>query len=184
MRLPRGVRAYVNEAIAVRAGQRVDPLIADVRRLERALEDTTARLDREALQHRAEIEDLRQAQSARVDDLHRRLDDLDRRVRDLEEGHAWHGSLIARMEPQVASFEQRLERAARPIVVQGGVADLPEARELVASVRDEHARVRARLALISSYEERLRLLEEHADRVSTRSGDGGQADRTGDGPTD
>ncbi len=44
----------------------------------------------------------------------------------------------------------------------GSLEDLPESRLLVDVVREEHARVRARLSLVSAYEERLRRLEARA----------------------
>jgi hypothetical protein len=44
-------------------------------------------------------------------------------------------------------------------VLIGALEDLPEARRLVEVIREEHSRVRARLALVSAYEERLRRLE-------------------------
>ena len=103
---------------------------------------------------------------AEVEDLERRLVAAEEAVRGLREqvdrttGTAeWSANELARLAPQAAAFEQRLERAARPVVLTGELTDLPEARELVVAVREEHARVRARLALVSAYEERLRRLE-------------------------
>ena len=96
----------------------------------------------------------------RFGDLDRRLGDLDRRIGAVEGQAAWSANELARLAPQVAALETRVEQKARPTVLTGGLEDLPEARSLVEIVRDEHARVRARLSLVSAYEERLRRLEE------------------------
>lgn len=67
---------------------------------------------------------------------------------------------IQRLAPQVSALEKRVEDlrdGAQP--VQADDAQVAEARQLLDAVRAEHERIRARLALVSSYEERLRLLE-------------------------
>jgi uncharacterized protein HemY len=89
--------------------------------------------------------------------LERRLDDLERRLDGVERQSAWSANELARLNPQVS--ETRLEQQARPEVLTGALEDLPEARKLVEVIREEHSRVRARLALVSAYEERLRRLE-------------------------
>jgi uncharacterized coiled-coil protein SlyX len=91
--------------------------------------------------------------------LERRLDDLERRLDGVERQSAWSANELARLNPQVSAFETRLEQQARPEVLTGALEDLPEARKLVEVIREEHSRVRARLALVSAYEERLRRLE-------------------------
>jgi len=111
----------------------------------------------------------------RLDDLERRMGDVERAVSELRErldrttGTAeWSANELARLAPQAAAFEERLERAARPTVLTGELTDVPEARELLTAVREEHARVRARLALVSAYEERLRRLEDAVHRGTAR----------------
>jgi predicted nuclease with TOPRIM domain len=125
----------------------------------------------------------------RFDDVHAQLGDLRGRVERIEgrldelggHGHhlgerldhvahesSWSANELARLAPQVAAFETRLEQQARPQVYTGELADLPEARLLVDVVREEHARVRARLALVSAYEERLRRLEQQALAQASR----------------
>jgi uncharacterized protein involved in exopolysaccharide biosynthesis len=102
---------------------------------------------------RAELHDwLRLNVEHRIGEFERRLDAVERES-------AWSANELARLNPQVSSFETRLEQRARPEVLTGAVADLPEARNLIDAIREEHARVRARLALVSAYEERLRRLE-------------------------
>ena len=119
----------------------------------------------------------------RFDDVHAQLGDLRGRIERIEgrldelggHGHhlgerldhvahesSWSANELARLAPQVAAFETRLEQQARPQVYTGELADLPGARLLVDVVREEHARVRARLSLVSAYEERLRRLEQQA----------------------
>jgi len=88
-----------------------------------------------------------------------RLDELTRRLDAVERESAWSANELARLNPQVSAFETRLEQQSRPEVLTGALEDLPEARNLVEVVREEHSRVRARLALVSAYEERLRRLE-------------------------
>jgi hypothetical protein len=125
----------------------------------------------------------------RFDDVHAQLGDLRGRVERIEarldelggHGHhlgerldhvahesSWSANELARIAPQVAAFETRLEQQSRPQVYTGELADLPEARLLVDVVREEHARVRARLALVSAYEERLRRLEQQAHAQAPR----------------
>jgi hypothetical protein len=93
------------------------------------------------------------------EDLGRRLGDLERRLDAVERESSWSANELARIAPQVAAFETRLEQQVRPEVVTGSAEDLPEARALLETIREEHARIRARLALVSAYEERLRRLE-------------------------
>ncbi|WP_448641018.1 hypothetical protein [Geodermatophilus sp. URMC 63] len=94
--------------------------------------------------------------------LDKRLAELERRVDDVARESSWSANELARLAPQAASFEVRLEQKARPVVLTGALEDLPESRLLVDVVREEHARVRARLSLVSAYEERLRRLEAQA----------------------
>jgi chromosome segregation ATPase len=94
--------------------------------------------------------------------LDKRLSELERRTDDVARESSWSANELARLAPQAAAFEERLEQQARPIVLTGALEDLPESRLLVDVVREEHARVRARLSLVSAYEERLRRLEARA----------------------
>ena len=131
MTLRRKLSARTNEAVAWRVAEQVDPLRREVD---------------ERLRH---IEE----------DFARRLGELERRMGEVERESSWSANELARISPQVSSFETRLEQQARPEVFTGELANLPEARHLLDSIREEHARVRARLALVSAYEERLRRLE-------------------------
>ena len=147
MTLRRRLSARTNEAVAWRVAEQLDPL-------------------------RAELHDL----VRRLDELHpeKRLSELERRLDPVERESAWSANELARLNPQVSAFETRLEKQARPEVLTGALEDLPEARNLVEVIREEHARVRARLALVSAYEERLRRLEARMlqqDRNSLDSSD-------------
>ena len=147
MTLRRRLSARTNEAVAWRVAEQLDPL-------------------------RAELHDL----VRRLDELHaeKRLAELERRLDPVERESAWSANELARLNPQVSAFETRLEKQARPEVLTGALEDLPEARNLVEVIRQEHARVRARLALVSAYEERLRRLEARMlqqDRDSLDSSD-------------
>lgn len=132
MPLRRKLSIRINESIAWRVAEQVDPLRGE-------LHEVVRRLDHLNLEHR--------------------LAELERRLGAVEHESGWSANELARLNPQVSSFETRLEHQARPEVLTGALEDLPEARSLVETIREEHARVRARLALVSAYEERLRRLE-------------------------
>lgn len=162
MRVPEVVRSSINRAIAVRVAQQVEPARADAagrdEQLAAELSGALARVA--ALEERLQRSDDALAElQRRVGEQEGRQGYVDGRLDRLEGDLAWNSSEIERLAPQAASFESRLERAARPIVVTGELESLPEARLLVDVVREEHARARARLALISAYEERIRRLE-------------------------
>ncbi|TYP89856.1 hypothetical protein [Blastococcus xanthinilyticus] len=134
----------INRSIA----WRVDELLAELRG------------DVAGLRHQIdEVADQLRHRGAQLDDLSRRLDEVQRES-------SWSANELARLAPQAAAFEARLEQRARPVVLTGGLEDLPEARLLVDVVREEHARVRARLSLVSAYEERLRRLEQRPAPVA------------------
>lgn len=173
MRLPRRLRHRLEAALDSRVDRRLEALVARVDALadreaelrERARADLRAEFAG-GLEERAFVRDLTNV-SERVDELERRLgawsDGYEARFGALEERAEWNAHQISRLAPQAAALEERLEHTARPVVVTpGDGADLAEARMLVEVVREEHARVRSRLALLSAYEERLRVLEARA----------------------
>jgi uncharacterized protein involved in exopolysaccharide biosynthesis len=132
MTLRRKLSIRINESVAWRVAEQVDPLRAE-------LHEWARRFEHLNLEHR--------------------LAELERRMGAVERESGWTANELARLNPQVSSFETRLEQQARPEVLTGALEDLPEARNLVELIREEHSRVRARLALVSAYEERLRRLE-------------------------
>jgi septal ring factor EnvC (AmiA/AmiB activator) len=133
------VTLRVNRSIAWRVAEQLGPLRAELAKESRRLRDDVDR---------------------RLGELDRRLGSLDGRLGAVERRADWSANELARLAPQVAALETRVEQKARPTVLAGGLEDLPEARALVELVREEHARVRARLSLVSAYEERLRRIEE------------------------
>ncbi|NUR05495.1 MAG: hypothetical protein HOQ22_01945 [Nocardioidaceae bacterium] len=87
-------------------------------------------------------------------DVHARLDRQHERIAALERD-------LARIGPQVAALESRLEDVrAHGGPVSADAADLEEARTLVAEMRREHERMRARVSAASRFEERLGQVEE------------------------
>jgi hypothetical protein len=142
MPLRRKLSIRINQSIAWRVAEQVDPLREELREWVRRLEHLN---------------------------LEHRLAELERRMGAVERESGWTANELARLNPQVSAFETRLEQKAHPEVFTGALEDLPEARNLVEVIREEHSRVRARLALVSAYEERLRRLESRmfAEQPST-----------------
>jgi hypothetical protein len=110
-----------------------------------------------------------QTEVARVaEDVRRELAELRNEfagMQPLAERMVWADSVMTRLGPHVAAVDERvavLERARSdeqttdPAVREG---DPAEVRTLVDEVRAEHARIRARLGVISKYEERIARLE-------------------------
>lgn len=109
---------------------------------------------------------------ASVDDLRgkhqQRLKDLEAQVRYLERARTMEASERERRDAQFGTIEVRLAELEQQVAdarSRGGStapdeAGLAEAHGLVDEVRTEHARIRARMQVISSYEERLRRVEE------------------------
>jgi hypothetical protein len=68
---------------------------------------------------------------------------------------------LDRIATDLRSLEQRLDAmTAATDPVTGDEAEVAEARNVLEAVRSEHARVRARLQVVSRYEERIRRIEE------------------------
>lgn len=68
---------------------------------------------------------------------------------------------LDRIATDLRSLEQRLDAitvGADPVT--GNAVEVAEARDVLQAVRSEHARVRARLQVVSRYEERIRRIEE------------------------
>jgi chromosome segregation ATPase len=144
VRLRSKLSARVDEAVAWRVARQFEEVhgqLGELRDQLRRIEDRLADL------------------GGRDGELDKRLGELERRLDPVQRESSWSANELARLAPQAAAFEERLEKLQRPVVLTGELADLPEARLLVEAVREEHARVRARLALVSAYEERLRRLE-------------------------
>ena len=111
---------------------------------------------------------------ARVDDQEGRLARQDERLKDLQEQVTYldrartmeasererRDAQFGTIEVRLADLEQRLRDARSHVGTQPDDEALAEASSLVEDVRTEHARIRARMQVISAYEERLRRVEE------------------------
>ena len=114
---------------------------------------------------------------ASVDELTIWLEQLQDRLQRLEERISAdrvrlraHERDLARIGPQVAALEQRVEDVAE-CMAAAPVADSIEqeqARTLLEEVRREHARVRARVSSLLMYEERIRQLEDRVASLDAR----------------
>ena len=77
---------------------------------------------------------------------------------------------LDRIATDLRSLEQRIDGLASGAApVTGDETEVAEARNVLEAVRAEHARVRARLQVVSRYEERIRRIEEAV--VSLYGGD-------------
>lgn len=96
---------------------------------------------------------------------HRLPDDTGERVADLERRLGDAVREIARIGPQLAALEERVEDLRARLQDPPPSAEPGEveaARSVLDEVRAEHARVRARISAATVFEERLRVLEERA----------------------
>ena len=94
--------------------------------------------------------------------------DLEARAKELERAETLDTAERERRDAQFGTLEVRLgdleQRLADARAEHGGAplddAALAEGRGLLDEVRTEHARIRARMQVVSAYEERLRRVEE------------------------
>lgn len=118
----------------------------------------------------------REASTARraVARVRRRLDRAsrgpDRVTQRLNRQHERIGELereLARVSPQLAALEERVAdlQTQPPAGPLTGEAEPAEVTQVLADIRAEHARVRARISAAARYEERLRVLEEQVARL-------------------
>jgi uncharacterized protein YlxW (UPF0749 family) len=106
-----------------------------------------------ARQLRAELADLRAELQLNVTDLRSAVAAADERINQV-------ASTQDRLGPHVAAVDERLAVLERPVPAPGDPAEQAEARSLVEEIRSEHARVRARLSAVASYEHRIAQLEQ------------------------
>lgn len=121
--------------------------------------------------HAAAISSLRariDTQQERLARHEQRLKDIETQIKDVDRGTVLdtaererRDTQFGTIEVRLADLEQRLAdaasgAAAAPLDEQ----QLAEGRGLLDEVRTEHSRIRARMQVISSYEERLRRVEE------------------------
>jgi hypothetical protein len=96
------------------------------------------------------------------DETTRRLNRQHERIAELEREQA-------RLSPQVAALEERLAAPAGAPDSVPSPDGVDDAGDLLAQIRAEHARVRARITAAARYEERLRQLEDTVAAL-TRTG--------------
>lgn len=112
----------------------------------------------------------RRALAARLDRALRwRVDEavgpLREQVERLDAQAGWTANEMERLQPHVAALDARIEdlrQALDDAALTTGPDDLVVARSVLDEIRREHAVVRERLSAASSYEERLRRLEDGA----------------------
>jgi hypothetical protein len=121
-----------------------------------AVADRHAR--RVARQSREELGALRAELRAEIAPLREAVDRLSCLVGQVDQT----ANEVRRMVPHVAALDQRVAGLERPQVADA--ADCAEGRALVAEIRSEHARGRARLSAVARYEEPIARLERAPDQ--------------------
>ena len=98
----------------------------------------------------------------RLDRQRGRLEKLEKGAKDNAKEAEFYVREINRVSPQLAALESKVEdlRQALSTPRIEGSGDLETARSLVEEIRAEHARIRVRLSAVTTYEERLRRIEE------------------------
>ena len=98
-------------------------------------------------------------------DHRRRLDDAEHNLEQARGDLRWSRAELDRLIPHVAAQEGRLEtlRESISLVPNADTPQLAEARTLIEEIQRQHAQIRARLAGISRYEDRLRRLEDRVE---------------------
>jgi DNA repair exonuclease SbcCD ATPase subunit len=102
-------------------------------------------------------------QGKKLDEMTRSVSRLQERVGPLEHAAGNHDADLSRSTGQIEAIEQRLATLEDHPLVDGPLTtddeSTAEARTLLSEVRHEHAQIRARMQLITWYEERLRRVE-------------------------
>jgi hypothetical protein len=140
---------HVLRAIARRVGEPVWSRLWP--RVEAVAERHATRVAR---QLRGELGDLRTELRAELAGLRETVDRLGALVERVE----WTENEVRRIGPHVAAIDQRVAGLERAEPVAGG--DAAEGRTLVDEIRSEHARIRARLSAVASYEHRIATMEQ------------------------
>lgn len=100
---------------------------------------------------------------SRLDRQHGRLAKVEETSRLFARDDEVHTREINRIAHQLAALESKVEdlrQQLAPVPVPGSPDEVEAARSLVDEIRTEHQRVRVRLSAVTTYEERLRRLEE------------------------
>lgn len=100
---------------------------------------------------------------SRLDRQHGRLAKLENASRRAARDDELHAREINRIAHQLAALETKVEdlrQRLAPVPEAGSPDEVDRARTLVDEIRTEHQRVRVRLSAVTTYEERLRRIEE------------------------
>jgi hypothetical protein len=111
---------------------------------------------------RATEERLRKIQT-RLDRIAKRTDRVEKAMRLTVKDAELHVREVNRIGPQLAALEGKVEDLRQALEATPHVDsddDVREARTLVEGIRREHKQVRLRLSAVTTYEERLRRIEE------------------------
>ncbi len=98
----------------------------------------------------------------RLDRQRGRIEKLEKGAKGTAKEAEFYVREINRVSPQLSALESKVEdlRQALSTPSVGSPEELVEARSLVEEIRTEHARIRVRLSAVTTYEERLRRIEE------------------------
>jgi phage shock protein A len=120
-----------------------------------------ARSAKNALRRLAGREQL-QTVFERLDRQRGRIEKLEKGARGNAKEAEFYVREINRVSPQLSALESKVEdlRQALTTPLIGAPEDLDTARSLIDEIRAEHARIRVRLSAVTTYEERLRRIEE------------------------
>ena len=102
----------------------------------------------------------------RLDRQSDRLERLEKRGFDTYKEAEFHVREMKRIAPQLAALEARVEDLRERLEAAPRVdepAELVESRSLIEEIRREHAQIRVRLSAATTYEERLRRIEERLE---------------------
>ena len=95
--------------------------------------------------------------------LGKRVDRIGERSQSAAKDAELHVREMNRIAPQLAALEAKVEDLRQELTPPPGVdgpEDLVAARSLVQEIQREHAQIRIRLSAVTTYEERLRRIEE------------------------
>jgi prefoldin subunit 5 len=99
----------------------------------------------------------------RLDRQAGRIEKTEQRTQSTAKDAELHVREVNRIAPQLSALEAKVEDLRQALEatprIQGS-GDLEAARSLVDEIRAEHARIRVRLSAVTTYEERLRRIEE------------------------
>ncbi|OLR91407.1 hypothetical protein [Actinokineospora bangkokensis] len=155
----RGAARQAGRPVWLKVRRRIDGLIVE------RLAPLAEREQLHAEQLHLRLDETQQHLRSLSDDLAAGMQDCDRRLREVAAGLEWLDHEHRRIGPQLAAVEARLAELERGVAraeqAEPGAEEPadPSLAAVLAEIRAEHARVRARLGTVNRYEERLARLE-------------------------